>query len=161
MVLSPVKIAGHCLKAFLSSSASDSPLFQASGGSQDGIQHLVRAGLFLLAAVSRRCPNLRRWLLHGACRRIQRPAYQFPGYRIERAYVTYFEKNSATSLLFQKVKEQKQKGQPHREDSTATTQRNPIVPLRKTGRLRLREEASRLTRLLRFHDAPRNTRYCA
>jgi hypothetical protein len=50
----------------------------------------------------------------------------------------------AARWLSEKVKEQKQKGQPHRKDSTATTQRNPILSLRLSEVFLSRYEASRL-----------------
>jgi hypothetical protein len=46
---------------------------------------------------------------------------------------------------------------PHREDSTATTQRNPIQSTRPPGVKEKRHEASRRSGLLPSHDAPRNT----
>src|SRR5208283_2007539 len=65
--------------------------------------------------------------------------------------------NVNTSMIFLSFcsasEEQKQKGQPHREDSTATTQRNPIKALRISGLRSRRNEASRMPGPKLPHDA--------
>src|SRR5208283_5224910 len=52
-----------------------------------------------------------------------------------------------------------QKGQPHSEDSAATTQRKPMRALRVLGVQPRRKDASRALGLKAPHDAPRNTRF--
>src|SRR6516225_2247444 len=73
------------------------------------------------------------------------------------AELTAGQKQMAASRL-----SQKEKGQPHHEDSTATTQRNPMSALRISGALLKRNEARRATGPgplpPPLHDAPRNTR---
>ena len=99
--------------------------------------------LELTGVVIQALPESKALVFGQVCRSIQRPAHQFPGYRIERWCITHFQRISVSLRLFQKAKEQKQKGQPHREDSTATTQRNPTLSRRLTGDRRRRYEASR------------------